>query len=144
MTSWGKRFRKEAVNEPKAWGLHNYIDANRFGTKGTTALLRATKGQIWFTETGGIVSRAARVKIPFEESPRHAAAATRGVFDRLAPLSPRIRRVYIYHWNPSTSKDTWDSALVTLGGRPREAFRVVRARIERSPGFEVGGGLRGR
>ncbi len=132
MRSWVRRFRAAAKHEPRAWGLHNYIDANRFGTKGTRALLRATRGQIWFTETGGVVNRTRRAKIPFEESPSHAADATRWLFDRLVPLSPRIRRVYLYHWNPAGPKDTWDSALIDKRGRPREAFRVVRARVERA------------
>lgn len=134
MRSWVQRFRAAAKFEPKAWGLHNYIDANRFRTSGTRALLAVTRGQIWFTETGGIVRREAKVKVPFEESARHAAKATRWVFDRLAPLSPRVRRVYLYHWDPSSPKDTWDSALLDLKGRPREAFRVVRARVERARG----------
>lgn len=132
MSSWVRRFRAAAKHEPRAWGLHNYVDANRFGTKGTRDLLRVTRGQIWFTETGGIVNRTSRAKIPFEESARHAAKATRWLFDRLVPLSSRVRRVYLYHWNPGSSKDTWDSALIDKYGRPREAFRVVRARVQRA------------
>ena len=42
---------------PRYWGLHNYIDANRLRTTGTRTLLAHTTGQIWFTETGGIVKR---------------------------------------------------------------------------------------
>lgn len=132
MVSWVRRFRAAAKNEPKAWGLHNYVDANRFGTKGTRALLKVTRGLVWFTETGGIVARKARAKIPFEESRSHAADAMRWLFDRLVPLSPRITRVYLYHWDPTGPKDNWDSALLDLDGTPREAFRVVRARIARA------------
>lgn len=129
MRSWVRRFRAAARYEPRAWGLHNYIDANRFGTRGTRALLAATRGQVWFTETGGIVSRKTPARIPFEESPAHAADATRWLFDRLVPLSPRITRVYLYHWDKVNVADTWDSALFDVHGRPREAFRVLRARI---------------
>lgn len=129
MVGWVKAFRKAAEHEPKAWGLHNYVDVNRFGTKGTKALIRATRGQVWFTETGGIVNRTRKVKIPFPESASHAAQATRWLFDELVPLSPRVRRVYLYHWNPSGPKDTWDSALLDTSGQPRAAFRVVLARI---------------
>ena len=129
MASWIKRFRKAGKHEPKAWGLHNYIDANRFETKGTRALLKATKGEVWFTETGGIVNRTKKVRIPLPESPKHAAQATRWLFDMLVPLSPRIRRVYLYHWNSSSTSDTWDSALIDARGTPREAFRVVLARV---------------
>lgn len=129
MASWVTRFRRKAKHEPKVWGLHNYIDVNRFRTSGTRTLMRVTKGQIWFTETGGIVHRTAKAKIPFEESVRHAGQSTRWLFDRLAPLSARIRRVYIYHWNPSSLTDTWDSGLVDLAGRPRTAYRVLENRL---------------
>ena len=132
MRSWVRRFRAAAKHEPRVWGLHNYVDANRFGTKGTRELLRSTRGQVWFTETGGIVNRTARAKIPFEESPSHAADATRWLFDRLVPLSSRVRRVYLYHWDQAGPRDTWDSALIDKHGHPREAFRVVRARVRRA------------
>ena len=131
MVKWVRRFRREAKVEPKLWGMHNYVDANRFRTKGTRALLGATKGQIWLTETGGIVKRRTRVKVTLPESTAHAGRATRWLFDRLVPLSPRITRVYLYHWNPSTRTDTWDSALVNINGRPRVALRVLRARVQR-------------
>jgi hypothetical protein len=131
MGSWVRRFRRAAKVEPKYWGMHNYVDANRFRTKGTRELLRATKGEIWLTETGGIVKRRTRVKVTLPESTGHAADATRWLFDRLVPLSKRITRVYLYHWSPSTRRDTWDSALVNINGRPREALRVLRSRITR-------------
>jgi hypothetical protein len=129
MAAWVRSFRRAARVEPRYWGLHNYVDANRLRTSGTRALLRATKGEVWFTETGGIVSRTARVRIPFPESTAHAAIATRWLFDKLVPLSSRIRRVYLYHWNPSGPRDTWDSALLDARGRPRAAYRVLRARL---------------
>ncbi|MBA3584442.1 MAG: hypothetical protein H0W36_07930 [Gemmatimonadetes bacterium] len=132
MRSWVKRFRRKVKHDPKVWGLHNYIDVNRFRTTGTRELMKVTRGQIWLTETGGIVNRTAKAKIPFEESERHAGKSTRWLFDRLTPLSSRIRRVYIYHWNPSTPDDTWDSALVDLEGEPRTAYRVLKNRIEKA------------
>ena len=55
--AWVKAFRRHARVEPRVWGLHNYIDANRFRTRGTRAMLRAVRGKIWFTETGGLVWR---------------------------------------------------------------------------------------
>ena len=47
----------------RIWALHNYIDANRFRTRGTRSLLRTrkTKAKIWFTETGG--ARAPRQRL---------------------------------------------------------------------------------
>jgi hypothetical protein len=127
MVRWVKKFRHYADDEPRYWGLHNYLDANRLRTIGTRRLLAHTRGQIWFTETGGIVKRRTKRHIRgFRESSRHAAVATRWVFDRLAPLSPRITRVYLYHWNPATRRDKWDSGLLSYHGRPRPAYKVLR------------------
>ncbi|MEA2324791.1 MAG: hypothetical protein QOD81_4641 [Solirubrobacteraceae bacterium] len=130
MVKWVREFRRAARMEPRYWGLHNYLDANRRRTSGTRRLLAATKGQIWFTETGGIVWRKNRRKVTFPESAAHAGSATRFLFQRLVPLSPRVTRVYIYHWNVENRRGTWDSALIGPGGRVRPAFlelqRVLR------------------
>src|SRR3954465_15669666 len=99
MVRWGRPFQRPAPPGPRYWGLHNYIDANRRRTRGTRRMLRAVKGQVWFTETGGIVSRTNRRGIPSPERARHAATATRFLFRRLVPLSRRATRVYIYQWN---------------------------------------------
>jgi hypothetical protein len=97
MTSWVDAYRKHlgASRSPRYWGLHNYIDANRLRTTGTRRLLAHTTGQLWFTETGGIVRRKNVDKVTFPESTAHAAVATRWLFDKLVPLSRRITRVYL-------------------------------------------------
>ena len=133
MTSWVKAFRRAAKVEPRYWGLHNYIDANRLRTTGTRRLLKAVKGQIWFTETGGIVSRTNRRKVTFPESAEHAAKATRFLFDDLVPLSRRITRVYLYHWNSDPGPKTWDSGAhrpdrQAAAGLPRAPARARAAR----------------
>jgi hypothetical protein len=123
MASWVRRFRKATRAKKLIWGLHNYVDANRLQKTGTRALLRLVKGDVWFTETGGIVWRSnAPSRIRFPQSVPHAAKATRQVF-KLAALSPRITRVYFYNWTPGP---TWDSALTDKGGRPRPAYRVLK------------------
>ena len=43
MTSWVKAFRRAAKVEPRYWGLHNYIDANRLRTTGTRRLLKTVQ-----------------------------------------------------------------------------------------------------
>jgi len=126
MADWVREFRRRAGFDPKYWGLHNYRDANRLQTNNTRRLLEATRGRVWLTETGGIVRRANKSTVGFNESPRHAAVATRWVFDRLVPLSSRIERVYLYHWNSSSPTDTWDSALIGHDGKRRPAFRVLQ------------------
>jgi hypothetical protein len=126
MVHWVKVFRRYARVEPRYWGLHNYLDANRLQTRRTRALLAATHGQVWITETGGIVARRNKSSVYFEQSARHAARVTRFVFDRIATLSARVQRVYLYHWSADRRHDTWDSALIGPHGHPRPAFRVLR------------------
>jgi hypothetical protein len=126
MVSWVHAFRRAAGEEPRYWGLHNYIDANRARTTGTRRMLKAVKGQVWFTETGGIVRRTNRHKVTFPESAKHAAAATTFLFSKLVPLSRRVTRVYIYHWNADATPTNWDSALIGPTGRARPAYNVVR------------------
>ncbi len=129
MVSWARRFRTAAKREPEVWGLHNYIDTNRFRTTSTRALLGAVRGDVWLTEVGGIVRRRTRVRVPLNESPAHAVRALHWLFDDILPISSRLSRVYIYHWQASGPQDTWDSALFTPGGRPRASFRLVKREI---------------
>jgi hypothetical protein len=126
LAGWVRHFRR-AARGPLIWGLHNYIDANRFTTHATRVLLQATHGQVWFTETGGLVKRRRTSRIHFPQGIRHARKATRFVF-RLAALSRRVTRVYLYEWMPPANPHaTWDSALVDRRGRPRPAFAILQS-----------------
>jgi hypothetical protein len=129
MVLWTRHFLRKNRSQPRYWGLHNYVDANRFQTSGTKRLLGAVKGKVWLTEVGGIVSRHNHSKIPFPESPAHAAKAVRWVFDRLVPLSSRVQRVYVYHWNTERRRASWDSALIGPRGRVRPALGVVEREL---------------
>ena len=72
-----QEFRAPARHDKVIWGLHNYVDANRFRTQRHQALLKAAKkGQVWFTETGGLVVRRNKSRIAFPGNKKHAAAAT--------------------------------------------------------------------
>jgi hypothetical protein len=131
MVRWVRAFRRQARVEPRWWGLHSYVDANRFRTSSTRALLRVTRGRIWLTEVGGIVERRTVRNVRFDESPRHAARAVRWVFRRLVPLSPRLQRVYVYHWNMTPERENWDSALIGPSGDPRPALAIVQREAAR-------------
>jgi hypothetical protein len=139
MVRWVRAFKRAAHAEPRYWGLHNYVDANRRRTRGTRRLLRAVKGLVWFTETGGIVARHNPHRITFPESAHHAAVATRFVFRRLVPLSKRATRVYIYQWNAGPPPTTWDSGLIGPTGRTRPAYRVVRRALAAQAARETAG-----
>jgi len=126
MAAWLREFRRHVRHRPQIWGLHNYLDANRFRTTGTRSMLRAAvEGEVWFTETGGLVERRNSSPFEFPDSPAHAAQATEFVLDTLARLSPRIRRVYLYHWQYQGADAYWDSGMMDRRGRPRPAYQVL-------------------
>jgi hypothetical protein len=121
ISTWLKGFLKATKGkQPKAWGLHNYDDANLKHTYGTQAMLKAVTGQIWFTETGGLVSRHSGSPIKLPEGQTHATAATKYILTTLARLSPRIKRVYLYEWTDATS--TWDSAFTNPKNQTRSSL----------------------
>ena len=131
MTKWVRQFARWLGFMPRLWGLHNYVEANRFKTKRLRQLDRITgNAEIWLTEVGGLVRRDnnSRTKIP--EGAAHASRVTRFIFDQIVPRNPQIARVYLYHWNSSSRKDSWDSALIAPGGIARSALTVL-ARVLR-------------
>lgn len=124
MVSWVRQFKHALHGEPEVWGLHNYVGANRLSTGTTHELLAATKAPIWFTETGGVISRAHHVSTGFPLSAAHAAKVMRFLFQRLAHLSARIERIYIYQWDGGGPKASWDSGLIAPNGRARPGYGV--------------------
>ncbi len=135
MEGWIKRFVKAVGHRPKIWALHNYYGANNFSVKGTKRFLKATKsGEVWITEVGGLVKRRSgnfAGKLRMREGLAHSTRAWRFIFDRMLPLSPRIKRAYLFHWDSATATDTWDSALIGHDGRPRGGLKVVQDRLKR-------------
>jgi hypothetical protein len=124
ISTWIKAFLHATKGkQPTAWGLHNYDDANLTHTYGTKAILAATKGQIWFTETGGLVSRHSSSKIKMPEGQAHATAATKYILTKLARLSPRIKRVYLYEWTDATT--SWDSAFTGPHNETRSSLTYL-------------------
>ena len=108
-------------HQPSIWGLHNYSDTNRFRPGGTRAVLADTSGQVWLTETGGIVKLAP--SFPFSLSRQSRATA---YMFTLSKLSSRITRLYIFQWTGgNTKKERFDAGLTNLVAKPRPAYCVV-------------------
>ncbi|TML08438.1 MAG: hypothetical protein E6G41_02245 [Actinobacteria bacterium] len=130
LSRWAKAFIKTAHQQPKYWGLHNYADANQYKPRATKALLKAVKGNVWLTETGGVVKRNNGSSVKYSgESLTHAAKAINYIFTKLVRLSPRIQRVYVFHWNGRNA--SWDSALISPNGNARPAFAVLANLLRR-------------
>ena len=122
MTTWARAFDKALGYQPGYWGFNNYEDANHLVDTSTRALLRAVTGKIWLAETGGIVRRYGVKNPGFTQDAAHAAIVDRFVLTKLAMLSPRIQRVYLYEWDAHSLKDGWDTALVSSTGAVRESY----------------------
>lgn len=111
-------YRGALTSRPSVWGLHNYYDATYFESGGVERVLAGTTGELWLTETGGIVRFGG---VSYDE--QRAADSVRWVY-RLADRHPRIRRLYLYGWEAASSEG-FDSGLVGPDGRPRPAYTVV-------------------
>ena len=134
MVRWLRSFERAAKHRPRIYALHNYLDVNRLQTRRTKRLLKAVKGRIWITETGGVVFRKHyKDKADFPESPEHAGRVTQFLLDTASKLSPRIERVYLYHWNTDRPEPQWDSGLVDWYGLARPSFAAVATFVGRNP-----------
>jgi Glycosyl hydrolase catalytic core len=121
-----KKFAKYAKKgHPRIWGLHNYSDTNRFRNKGTKAVLKAVKGDLWLTETGGVVNFGG--SFPYDED--RAARALNYLFTTLAPSNKRIKRVYLYQWSGAPRGTRFDAGLINPDGTPRPGYFVVKRKL---------------
>lgn len=141
MQGWVKSFLRAAKMQPPLWGLHNYVDANKFIASGTKGLLALTTGAVWLTETGGVVERHNSSPIVFATGLDHAAQSIRFIFNKLVPMSPRVRRVYLYNWRANPGPSTWDSALTNADRTPRSSYIEMRKQLRRFgvPGVSIAG-----
>jgi hypothetical protein len=107
---------------PKLWGLHNYSDVNRLRSTGTRAVLEAVQGNVWLSETGGLYA----FQPGFPPSSSRQVKAERQMF-KLARLSSRIQRLYIYSW---TGGGAFDAGLTDADGTTlRPAYMVVQQQL---------------
>ncbi len=140
MTRWLKAFRRYA-KRPRIWGLHNYRDTNpRRGQKGgsTRRFLRyITRGEVWLTETGGIVEfmlPSGRTLFPFNQG--RAESNTHRMFELAKQHRRRIKRLYVYHWQQSSFFNRFDSGLLASDGTARPAYYAVLDQLTRSQYFK--------
>ena len=131
MVRWVKDFNRALGFVPRLWGMHNYVEANRFQMRRLRQLIGVTRGaRVWLTEVGGLVRRDNGSTTEIPEGVGHAGKVTRYIFDHIVPRNPRVERVYIYHWKAGPPTVSWDSGLITAGGRERTALYVL-ARVLR-------------
>jgi hypothetical protein len=109
---------------PSIWGLHDYSDVNRLQSFRTHDLVRALGGQVWITETGGIV------QFGTEFSNKHGSGLTRSAkvlkyMFAVAGSVPQIKRLYIYDWTGGVNSTRFDAGLMSSHDEPRVGYVVV-------------------
>jgi hypothetical protein len=126
-----RAFLRRAPGRPRLWGLHNYQDVNDRTSADTRRMLRTVPGEVWLTETNGIVKFGESPQFRYSEA--RAARCTRWMF-RLAErydtrrrgLRSRITRLFVYTWFGAPRGARFDAGLVDPDGTPRPAYFVVR------------------
>jgi hypothetical protein len=116
---------------PTVWGLHDYSDVNRLESWRTHDLINALGGQVWLTETGGIVKFGGAFPNQHGSGLRRAARVLRFTF-AVAASDSRIKRLYIYDWTGGTSSTRFDAGLMNAHDQPREGYVIV-CRVLRAP-----------
>ncbi len=116
-------YRLETVM-PTVWGLHNYSDLNRYESWRTRDLVAALGGEVWLTETGGIV------KFGNDFPNKHGSGLTRAAkvlhyMFGVAASNPRVKRLYIYDWTGGSPSTRFDSGLMNAHYKPRPGYVVV-------------------
>jgi hypothetical protein len=125
MGAYLKRYRAHLEGTPKIWGLHNYADTNRFRETGLQELLDTVPGDVWLTETGGIVQFGRN----FPRDEQRAARAVSFAL-RLARKNDRVKRIYLYNWTGAKPTDRFDSGLVAPDGKPRPGYDALKAGLQ--------------
>jgi hypothetical protein len=118
MVKWLRTYKRH-VRKAKIWGLHNYKDTSSRNTRGTTKVFtRLVRGQVWLTETGGLINRGGL---------KGQAKSVKRVFTLTRQLK-KIKRVYFYQWR-GVRKSHWDSAFLSPTGKKRPAFYTLKRNL---------------
>jgi hypothetical protein len=109
---------------PKIWGLHNYSDINRFESWRTRELSKALGGQVWLTETGGLVKFEPGFPNYHGSGLTRAAKVLKYMF-AVAASQSQIKRLYIYDWTGGVNSTRFDAGLMNIHDQPRAGYVVV-------------------
>lgn len=109
---------------PRIWGLHNYSDINHMESWRTSELLRALGGQVWLTETGGLVKFGGAFPNNHGSGLTRAAKVLKYMF-AVAGSHSQIKRLYIYDWTGGTRSTRFDAGLMNIHEQPRAGYVVV-------------------
>jgi hypothetical protein len=128
-----RSFMRAAKGSPRLWGVHNYEDVNRKRSSGTRAVLRTVPGEVWMTETGGIL----QFEPNFPRSESRAASRASYMFSLASTYSKRrsgyrskITRLYYYQYTGADPSARFDAGLVNPDGTPRKAYSTFLSKAK--------------
>ena len=110
---------------PAIWRLHDYSDVNRYESWRTREVSRVLGGQVWLTETGGIVQFGGAFTNRNGAGLTRAAKVLKYTFALAASQSSRIKRLYLYDWTGGVDSTRFDAGLTDAHHRPRPGYVVV-------------------
>jgi Glycosyl hydrolase catalytic core len=129
MDNWLRKFMRYDKGKARIWGLHNYGDVNRKRSAFTRRMLNTVPGEVWLTETGGIL----KFGRAFPRSQSRQAKRTKYMFrlvsrfdSRRSGMRSRVTRLYNYQWTGAKRSARFDAGLVNANGSQRKAYRQFR------------------
>ena len=129
MPTWLAKFKRNAKGKARIYGLHNYTGVNRKNSASTRLMLRNAPGEVWLTETGGIL----KFLPSFPRSESRQANRTKYMFKladtydrRRSGLRGHITRLYNYQWTGVEKSARFDAGLVNPDGTPRKAYKQFK------------------
>jgi hypothetical protein len=124
ISEFKREIRRLRTVMPKIWGLHDYSDVNRFESWRTTEIDRALGGQVWLTETGGIIQFGKEFPNKRGSGLTRAAKVLKFVF-AVARSHPQIKRLYLFDWTGGTASTHFDAGLTNSREVPRAGYVAV-------------------
>lgn len=126
---WLAAFKRGIGPGPHTWGLSSYVDVNRRSPRLTRDFLRQTEGPVWVNEVGAIHFFGKGLAPDLDRQTR-VMSYLMGTYPR---VSPRLERIYVYHWRAAAGNTLFDSGLLDADGRPRPAYYLLSQAIGRPP-----------
>ncbi len=137
LNKYARTMLRYTKNRARIWGLHNYGDVNRKRSRGISTLLKLVPGEVWLTETGGIVSfDAARGFKPSETAASRAISymfTLANRFDsRRKGYKSRITRLYPYEFRTKLADARFDAGLISPEGKSRKGYSTFKSKVRRA------------
>jgi hypothetical protein len=109
-------------------GIHNYSDTNRLRSRGTAAIISATRrynrrAKFWLTETGGVVKFGRAW--PCNE--QRAASRIAYMFKLAKRFRHNVTRLYAFSWTGNNCQG-FDAGLVRADGSTRPGYRTFKSK----------------